>query len=282
MSFLTALFINGVLTGFSYSLGALGLSISFGVMRFVNFAHGEFLTLSAFIAAFLLLYFPFSIVVFLMMVFFSLGGYYFYLLFVRHLLDYSNDHQFIVMASVGAILLGAQHIIFGCDVKNIAVSWAYDALVFESNTIDYSKLISGGVGLSLIIFTHFLFNYTLFGKALLATAQNFEGAELIGLNSKRLQAFIFSFSALCTAIAGIFLATFMSFTPYTASFLTLLSFMIVQLSGFGNILGVLIGGLLVGVGESFASLYVEGSLKYLIVFFLFSFVLFLRFCFMRK
>lgn len=268
----------GLFTGLIYALMAAGLSIVFGVTRIVNFAHGEMLVFAAFIAISLhklwgsdpfILMPAVSIMMFIM-------GYYLQKGMINRLLNRSEHSQFLALAAAAIILLNLQQIIFGSEAQAIVTSYSLQSIEIGGVIFDTVRLITGAFALFIVLILFAFFYYTLYGKAIRACADNLLGAQVIGLNYKKLYALSFAIAASCLGVAGTLLSLIIDVTPYTAPQLTLLSFIIVILGGLGIMVGALIGGILIGVIESYTAFFVQGSLKSLISFGLLIFVLLIR------
>ncbi len=270
--------INGFFTGLVYALMALGLSVVFGVTRVVNFAHGEMLILAAFIAISIHHYFGLDPLLLapIVSIFMFPVGYYLQKGIINSLLNRSVHSQFLALAAIAIVLLNLEQIIFGSEAQTIVVSYNLQSIEVGKILLDTVRILTGTLALITALGLFCFFYYASLGKAIRACADNLLGAQVIGLNYKKLYSISFGIAASCLGIAGSFLAILMDVTPHTAPQLTLLSFIIVILGGLGNMMGVILGGVLIGIVEAYAAYFVQGSLKSLFSFVLLILVLLVR------
>lgn len=268
----------GVFTGLIYALIAVGLSVVFGVTRIVNFAHGEMLVLAAFLAIYLhkllgvdpLILIPVVSTIMFVMGYFLQKG------MINTLLDRSVHSQFLALVATAIILLNLQQIVFGSEANAIVTSYSFQSIEIGGVLLDTVRLVTGGIAF-VVVFSLFIFFYnTSYGKAIRACANNLLGADIIGLNYKKLYALSFAIAAACLGVAGTLLSLIIDVTPHTAPQLTLLSFIIVISGGLGSMMGSLIGGILIGVIETYAAFFVQGSLKSLFSFLILILILLVR------
>ena len=267
--------VNGLLIGLVYGLMALGLSVIFGVIRVVNFAHGEMMVIGVYGAIILhklLGLDPILSAPILALVLFGLG-YGLQRGLINRLLEKPEHVQFIVLASVALILLNLQLIIFGPEAKAVNVSYSLESFEFGAILIDKTRVYTACVSLLVAVGLFAFFKYTLMGKMIRACADNLLGAKVVGLNYKHLYAMSFGIGAGCVAIAGSLLSLIFNVTPHLAPELTLLGFVIVIIGGLGSMPGALFGGVLIGLVQSYAGYFTEPSLKSLFSFALLIIVL---------
>lgn len=256
--------VGGVLTGLVYGLSALGLSVIFGVIRIVNFAHGELMVLGMYLALVLFRRLglePLESVPVVAVILFCFG----YALqagIVNRLMHVPEHMQFLLLAAVGMVITSATLMVFGPDAQNVFVSYAFDSFALPGGLlIDKVRLYAGVASVILAVALLLFFRYTRTGKSIRACADNNLGARIIGLNVRRLFALTFGIGAACIGAAGSIILMLVDVHPYLASEYTLVAFVIVIIGGLGSPLGALLGGLLVGVSEALAGLLVEPSLK---------------------
>jgi branched-chain amino acid transport system permease protein len=270
--------LSGVLTGLVYGLMALGLSVIFGVVRVVNFAHGELMTLAMYGAVALFQRFgidPLLTLPALALLFFGLG-YALQVVLVQRFVTRPEHSQFLLLLAVAVILANAQLLAFGPDARNAGVGYALDSLELGPLLLDLPRLYAGAVALcaSLAMFAFFRFSRA--GKAIRACADNYRGAQVVGLPIRRLYALTFGLGCACVAVAGGVLTLLVDVTPALGPAYTLLGFVIVIVGGLGSLLGALLGGVLVGVSEALAGLFFTPSAKSMVSFGLLILVLLLR------
>ncbi|MBL8661595.1 MAG: branched-chain amino acid ABC transporter permease [Alphaproteobacteria bacterium] len=270
--------VSGLLTGLVYGLSALGLSVIFGVIRIVNFAHGELMVLGMFMALLLFRWFgldPLMAVPIGAAVLFAIG----YALqhFVVRRVSYLPDHmQFLLLAGIAIMLVSGCLVIFGPDAQGVQLDYALDSFAIGNLIIDkvrlYAAIAAVAVASALLAF----FKYSSTGRAIRACADNYLGAKVVGLNVDRLYALTFGIGAACIGAAGCIILLLVQVHPYLAPAYTLLAFVVVIVGGMGSLFGALLGGMLIGVSEELASVVLQPSMKTAFSFALLIVVLLLR------
>ena len=270
--------VGGVLTGLVYGLMALGLSVIFGVVRVVNFAHGEMMTLAMYIAITLFTAFhldPLVMLVPIASVMFVFG----YVLQVRLINPFITrpDYmQFLLLVAVAIIIVNGLLIAFGPDVKSVQVSYAFDSFQAGPLIIDATKLYAAVAAIVVSAALFAFFRYTRHGTAIRACADNYTGALVVGLDVKQFYALTFGLGAACVGAAGVMLLLIVDVTPALGPAYTLLAFVIVITGGLGSMPGALLGGVLIGLTEAMAGLLFTPSAKSMFAFAILVLVLLLR------
>jgi branched-chain amino acid transport system permease protein len=270
--------IAGVLTGLVYGLMALGLSVIFGVVRVVNFAHGEMMTIAMYAATALFAAFrldPFLAVVPVAAAFFVLG-YAMQAGLINPFITRPEHSQFMLLVAVAIILVNALLLLFGPDARNVQVDYQLESYELGKVLIDKARVYAAGLALVAASLLFLFFRFTLTGKAIRACADNYLGAKVVGLNVKRLYALTFGLGAACVAIAGCAMVLLVDVTPGLGPYYTLLAFVIVIVGGLGSMGGALLGGVLIGVSEALAGLFIAPSAKSMFSFGLLILVLLVR------
>jgi len=270
--------IAGVLTGLVYGLMALGLSVIFGVVRVVNFAHGEMMTLAMYAATVLFASFgldPFVAMLPVAAAFFLLG----YALqagFINRFVTRPEHSQFMLMVAVALVLVNALLVVFGPDARTVQVDYQLDSFQIGKVLVDKGRLYAAAAALLGASALFAFFRFTLTGKAIRACADNYLGAKVVGLNVKHLYALTFGLGAACVAMAGCAMVLLVDVTPPLGPSYTLLAFVIVIVGGLGSMAGALLGGVLIGVSEALAGLLIDPSAKSMFSFGLLILVLLFR------
>ena len=270
--------VAGVLTGLVYGLMALGLSVIFGVVRVVNFAHGEMMTVAMYAATALFAAFrldPFLAVLPVAAVFFVLG----YALqagIINPFITRPEHSQFMLLVAVAIILVNALLLLFGPDARNVQVDYQLESYELGRLLIDKARVFAAGLSVVAALLLFSFFRFTLTGKAIRACADNYLGAKVVGLNVKHLYALTFGLGSACVAVAGCALVLLVDVTPGLGPYYTLLAFVIVIVGGLGSMGGALLGGVLIGVSEAVAGLFIAPSAKSMFSFGLLILVLLLR------
>lgn len=270
--------IAGVLTGLVYGLMALGLSVIFGVVRVVNFAHGEMMTIAMYAATVLFAAWgldPFLAMLPVALAFFFLG----YALqagFINRFITRPEHSQFMLMVAVAIVLVNGLLVIFGPDARNVQTDYQLESIEIGKILVDKARLYAAGAALIGAAALFAFFRFSLTGKAIRACADNYLGAKVVGLNVKHLYAFTFGLGAACVAIAGCAMVLLVDVTPPLGPSYTLLAFVIVIVGGLGSMGGALLGGVLIGVSEALAGLLIVPSAKSMFSFGLLILVLLFR------
>jgi branched-chain amino acid transport system permease protein len=270
--------IAGVLTGLVYGLMALGLSVIFGVVRVVNFAHGEMMTIAMYAAVVLFATFkldPFLAMLPVAAAFFALG-YAMQAGFINPFITRPEHSQFMLLVAVAIIMVNALLMIFGPDARNVQTDYQLESWELGPILVDKARLYAAAAALVAAAALFAFFKFTLNGKAIRACADNHLGALVVGLNVKHLYALTFGLGSACLAIAGCAMVLLVEVTPSLGPAYTLLAFVIVIVGGLGSMGGALLGGILIGVSEALAGLFIAPSAKSMFSFALLILVLLFR------
>ena len=270
--------VAGILTGLVYGLMALGLSVIFGVVRIVNFAHGEMMSIAMYIAVVLFAAFhldPLIMLVPIAAVMFVFG-YLLQLSLINPFITRPEHSQFLLVVAIALIIVNTLLIIFGPDAQTIQTSYAYDSFQIGPVIIDASKAYAAAAAIVVTVALFAFFRFTLFGKAIRACADNYTGALVVGLDVKRFYALTFGIGAACVGAAGTMMSLITDVTPMLGPAYTLLAFVIVITGGLGSMAGALIGGVLIGLTEAIAGLLFTPSAKSMFSFGILVLVLLLR------
>ena len=270
--------VSGLLTGLVYGLMALGLSVIFGVVRVVNFAHGEMMTIAMYLAIVAFQAFkldPLVMMVPIAGVLFALG-YAMQAGLINPFVDRPEHAQFILLVAITIIMVNVLLLIFGPDARSVQTSYSFDSFAFGRIIVDATKVYAGvaAIIVAAALFAFFRFSDT--GKAIRACADNYTGALVVGLNVKRLYALTFGLGAACVGAAGSMLTLIIDVTPPLGPAYTLLAFVIVITGGLGSMPGALLGGVLIGVTEALAGLLFVPSAKSMFAFAILVLVLLFR------
>jgi branched-chain amino acid transport system permease protein len=270
--------IGGILTGLVYGLMALGLSVIFGVVRVVNFAHGEMMTIAMYLAIVLfaklgldplLMLLPIAGVLFV-------AGYFLQLRLINRFITRPEHSQFLLLVAIAIIIVNVLLIIFGPDAQSVQTSYSFDSYQIGTIIIDATKLYAGIAAIVVAIALVAFFRFTSLGTAIRACADNYTGAQVIGLDVNRLYALTFGLGAACVGAAGTMLVIIIDVTPALGPAYTLLAFVIVITGGLGSMSGALLGGVLIGLTEAMAGLLFSPSAKSMFAFAILVLVLLFR------
>ena len=275
---LSNVIISGILTGLVYGLMALGLSVIFGVARIVNFAHGEIMTLAMYASVILFSRFelnPFLAVVPVAAFFFVLG-YGLQRWIVKPFVNRPEHSQFMLLLSIAIILTSGQLILFGPDARSVRLDSLLESIEVGPLLVDRGKLYAALVAVGTATGLFGFFRFTRSGMAIRACADNWLGAKVVGLDVNQLYAVAFGLGTLCVAVAGCMMILLIDLTPAIGPGYTLLAFVIVIVGGLGSMNGALLGGVLIGLSEALAGLFILPSAKSMFSFALLIVVLLVR------
>jgi branched-chain amino acid transport system permease protein len=266
------------LTGLVYGLMALGLSVIFGVVRVVNFAHGEMMAIAMYLAVVLFSSFgldPLLMMVPIAAVLFAFG-YVLQLGLINPFINRPEHSQFILLVAIALIIVNTLLIVFGPDARSVQTSYAFVSFAVGPVIVDATKTYAALAAIVVAAALFSFFRFAPLGKAIRACADNYTGALVVGLDVKRLYALTFGLGAACVGAAGAMLVLFIDVTPALGPTYTLLAFVIVITGGLGSMPGALIGGVLIGLTEAMAGLLFTPSAKSMFAFGILVLVLLFR------
>lgn len=260
--------IQGILLGGIYGLIALGLSLIFGVMGVINFAHGQLMVMAMYISYWIFVLLgidPYLSLVFVIGAAFVLG-YLIQATVVNRILDYPEAMQVLPLVAVGLILENSALLFWGPDHRSPQTVFSLETLWVGPVMIDVSRLIAFILAILITVAIFIFLKKTDTGKRIRAASDNRTGAILVGIPVDRVYNISFGLGAAATGAAGVLLLPLMPLSPHMGHDFTLTAFIVVILGGMGNLLGALIGGLILGVAESTSTLFLPATLKQVVSF----------------
>lgn len=270
--------VSGILIGLIYALVAVGLTLIFGVMDIVNFAHGEFLMFGMYSAFWLFALYsldPIYTLPLTMILLFGLGALV-YQLVIRRIAEAPMLSQIFTTFGLMILFRGIAQFLWKPDFRTVSKSVVDGNISFGGIQVGTPQLVAG-IGAVLITAAIYLFlTKTRTGAALEATAADKDAARLIGIDSRQMFMLAWGLGAACAGIAGALMATFFPIFPEVGANFILIAFVVVNLDGFGSVTGALCAGVLVGVIEVMGGLLVGPQFKMAIVLLLFLLVLMIR------
>jgi branched-chain amino acid transport system permease protein len=270
--------LNGLLTGAVYALIALGLTLIYGVLHIINFAHGALLTAAMFGAFFahqLLGLDPYFVALFLTPIFFALG--YALQRFIIGPASGGEDRNILLVTlGLAVVIENALLYVFRADTRTINLPYAFEVVDLGIALLAVPRVIAFVSVIVVALVLWILMEWTDTGKAIRAVAKEKMGAELCGIDVAHVYAVTFGLGTACLAIAACLLIPTYYVNPHAGNAFILIAFTIVVLGGMGSVAGALIGGLFVGVVESLSSLYLGESLGQIGIFVMFILMLLFR------
>ena len=270
--------LNGLMTGSVYALIALGLTLVYGVLHIINFAHGAMLTAAMFavyVAQTMLGIDPYVALVPVTLLFFALG--YGVQRFLIGPASHGEDRNILLVTlGLSIIIENAMLSIFRSDTRSIDVPYAFESIDLGFTFLALPRVAAFGVALLVALLLGLLLTATDTGRAIRAVAREKTGAALAGIDVGHIYAVTFGLGAACVAIAACLLMPTFYVTPRAGNAFVLVAFTIVVLGGMGSIPGALIGALFIGVVESLCGLFFGESLGQIGIFLIFILVLLVR------
>ena len=278
MTLLLQVLIEGTFTGMIIALIAMGVSLIWGVMYIVNFAHGEILMLGMFISYYFsvksgldpLICLPIAAVV--MYCF----GIVFYKVLIKRVMNAPMLSQLLLTYALSIVLVNVAQIAFGSDFKTVPNQVFTGSFSVGGLIISYSKLVPFIICIATAVTLYYILNRTQLGRAIKATALNKDAAALVGINPEKAYMRCVGIATATAGIGGVALSYYFYVYPSVGSVFINFGFVACCIGGMGSIPGAVIGGVLMGIMDTVVGTYTNAALKYLAVFALFLFVVYRR------
>jgi branched-chain amino acid transport system permease protein len=270
--------VNGLFTGGTYALVSIGLTLIYGVMVIVNFAHGEFLTLGIYTAfwSFTLLGLDPYLSIPLAILLIGLLGALIQRGLVQHVLDAPPLNQIILTVGVSTLIVGLIQFFFGAEPKAMHVSYETQVLTFFGLRLAIPRLIAFVASISISIALFLFLQRTHLGKAIRAVSQSREAARLMGIDVNFIYMLTFGIGTAITGVAGVLLSPNNRMIPTMGQAYSVIAFVVVVLGTMGNFVGAFIGGLIIGVVETYAGFFLGGDVKIIASMMIFILILLFR------
>ena len=272
------LIINGLLLGGIYALLSIGLTLIFGVLEIVNFAHGEFLMISMYLTFLLFSAFGMNpyVSLFIVIPVFFLFGVAVEKSIIRPLLNDPPINQIFATIGLGFVFSNLALLIFKADFRTVNTTFSNSNLILGEYFVSVPRLIAFVIAIGLIAALLLYLKKTFTGKAIRALAQQRKAAMLMGINVHKTYAIAFGIGIACVGAAGAILMPLFFVFPTVGSLFSLIAFVVVILGGYTSLVGSLMVGLLIGVIEGFSGFFISPHLKEVVYFVIFIFILIFR------
>ncbi len=270
--------VSGLLMGAVYALFSSGLTLIWGMMNVVNFAHGDFVMLAmyaAFFAVSLLHVGPVFFIPGAAILLFGLGVVV-YLGLVRHVARGPMIAQILGTFGLALVLRYGAFWAFSSNFVSLPDNLVGGTIDLGGIRIEASRLLGGVLALLITLGMHLVLTRTMLGSRLLAVAEDRNAAMLMGIRPDRMQALAWGVGAASTGIAGALIAMFFYISPTVGESLSLIAFVVVCLGGFGSVPGALIAGLAIGVIQAVSAYLIGAVYQDVLVYSLFLAVLWVR------
>ena len=252
--------VSTVLLGGIYALIAVGLTLIFGVMRVVNFAHGEFLMLGMYLAFFaftLQSLDPYFVLVVAIPLFFGVGLVV-YLLVMKGVIDASHNVQIFTTVGLSTALQNLALVLWTGDFRVIRPWHSSVVLRIGGTAFNLSQVVAFAVALALTVGLFAFMKWTHTGRVMRATAQDRDAATLMGVDTDRVYRLTFAIGIACVGAAGVLVSPLYAAYPQAGLQFVLLAYVVVVLGGLGDMVGAMVGSLIVATVE-IAGSYVFGT-----------------------
>jgi branched-chain amino acid transport system permease protein len=270
--------VNGILLGGIYALVSLGLTLIFGVMRIINFAHGQILMLAMYATYWLFQlygvdpYVSILIVVPLMLAI-GMGA---YRMIIQPIIDASEMTHVFATLGLNLSLQGIALFLWQGDFRGIRTSYSSMVIHLGALYINLPRLIIFLCAIAAILALFLFLKKTYTGKAIRASAQKRVAAQLMGVNLSKIYMIAFGIGIAIVGLTGAVLMPIYEVFPSVGSLFALVAFVVVVLGGLGNLGGALVGGIVIGVVESVSGVFIAPALKEGVYFIIFVVILLLR------
>jgi branched-chain amino acid transport system permease protein len=274
--------VYGIIVGVLYGLAAVGLSLLFGVMRYMNIAHGSFIVIGGYLSFWLFKLWhidPFISIPLVMATMFLLGLVVYKLLFSplgRFPEKQRLGNSMLITFGLVLVLDNGMSLLSSSDVKTITTS--YSGQVFEvlGIRLPFISVAVTGVALVVILGLHLFLNRTYFGKSIRATVQDWEGAILLGVNIDRAFLVACGISIALAGAAGTAIALMYSISPYSGLEWLLITSVVLVFAGLGNIKEVFFAGVVLGIIEQMSGFFIGGQYRAVVALVIFVLILLVR------
>jgi len=265
--FLTPL-IMGILLGGLYIIIALGLSLVFGVMRLVNLAHGDLVILGSYLSYTIFTSIgldPILSLVITIPVLFGLG----FLIqqyLLRRAFSISGEAPLIIAFGISLILQNFNQVIWTPLSRGISTGYSMSSFFLGSRQFPISYLMDFIAAVVVMLALREFLSRTYLGRAITAASQNRRSAQLMGVNTRMIYGFAFGIAMISAAIAGVFLGMTFPFTPVSGTQFLIIAFGVVIIGGLGSLFGTFLGGLILGLVQTFSSYFLGSASQMLFVY----------------
>jgi branched-chain amino acid transport system permease protein len=270
---------NGLMLGGLFAIVSVGLTLIFGIVKVVNFAHGEFLMVGMYLTFLLttgLGVHPYVTAAAVAPILFALGALTQRFL-IQPLMAARDDHiQIFATVGLSTALTNLALLVFGADIMATPASGLRTPVEIGPVRVLNGQLAIFAVGVALVAGLHLFLQRTQTGRAIRAVAQNRAAAQLMGVDVNRIYVLTFGIGAACVGLAAALVAPLYPTQPTSGAYFVLMAFVTVVLGGLGSIGGAFAGALVIGVIDSMAAFYVGSDLREVAVFGVFLAILILR------
>ncbi|MBR2209840.1 MAG: branched-chain amino acid ABC transporter permease [Synergistaceae bacterium] len=271
--------VNGLMIGGFYSLMGMGQNVIFGVMKIINFCHGEMLMVGMYLAYVFYTYLgidPYFSLPLVALVMFVAGAIFQHTLITPSLGTKSFTNLLFLTVGMGILLTNGAQVIFSSDYRTITTDYSATILSIGPVTVALSRVVSFCALIAVSIGLAFFLKYTKTGKKIRAVSQNPIGAQVVGIDTKIIYMITYGLGAALAGISGALLTLFYVINPTAGSNFGFRALIVVVVGGLGSISGAFFAGIFLGLLETLVSLFIGPSLRTLVVFATFIVILVIR------
>lgn len=267
--------VNGICEGSIYATLAVGLSLIFGILEVVNFAHGEFYAIGGYLTYLLYVTFGFNyeLVVIVVCLLLAVLGAVCEKIFINPLIKRHWLIPIVATFGLSIVIQNLLRIIFSPDVKKISTLYTATIMDFMGVRISYQRLIVIFVSTVAFLLLHLFLHKTKIGKAIRAASQNKDACYVVGINIEKVYLITFGISTMFCGMAGALAGPIFCVTPTMGVAMLMKAFAVVVVGGFGNVKGAILSAYILGCAESFAGAYISFTFKDAIIFIILVLVL---------
>jgi len=270
--------LDGLLLGGVYGLVAIGLTLIFGVMKVINFAHGALMMLGMYVTywAFALLHIdPYVSIVMTIPLLFIVGVC-FQKFLINPIIDAPEHNQLLLTLGVSLFLENLVVFLWSPDYRVVRTSYEFAYFYIGDLSVSLLRLLAFCLAMLVASIVYLVLTKTDLGKAIRAASEEPGGAMLMGINVRRIYWITFGIGAACAGVSGTAVAPFFPVYPTVGGVFVITAFMVVVLGGMGSVIGAFVGGLIIGVADSIGGLLFPGAMKHLISVTIFILILLFR------
>ncbi|MBI4627203.1 MAG: branched-chain amino acid ABC transporter permease [Candidatus Rokubacteria bacterium] len=274
---LQALF-TGLLNGGIYSLVAVGLTLIFGVMRIINFAHGSLMMVGMYVSYWLFVLWgvdPYLSLIASASALFVVGLA-IQAILISPVLEAPEHDQLLLTLGISLVVENLALFLWTADPRTLTVPYLAVAPMVGGIMVSSPRVIAFVVSLGLTALLYVFLKRSDLGKAIRAVAQDREGALTVGIDIRRIYSLAFGIGCACVGAAGSLVVPFYAVEPYVGGVFVITAFVVVVLGGMGNVTGALLAALIVGTAESVAAVFIPAAMKQIVMYTIFVVVLLVR------
>ena len=274
-SFVIQSLLNGVLIGGVYSLIAIGLTLVFGVMKIINFAHGSLMMLGMYVCywSVALLHLNPYLAILIVIPTLFLVGVLIQKFLINSIITAPEHNQLLLTLGVSLFLENLALFLWTPDYRVMSTPYADINFYLGDISISLVRLAAFALAMLGTAVLFVVLTRTDLGKAIRAASEEPDGAVLMGINVRSIYWISFGIGAACAGVAGAAIAPFFPVYPQVGGLFVITAFVVVVLGGMGNFLGAFVGGIIIGVADSLGAMFLPGSMKSIISFTIFILIL---------